>query len=132
MNNGQLPAMKKTNPLQVKSFKFALNIIEIYKQLIKEKAFVMSKQLLRSGTSIGANIEEALQAQSKKDFIHKLSIALKEAQETGYWIKLLKESSILDKEKATDLFIQAKELMKMLTAIIKTSKSNILKQSIEH
>jgi|TARA_Y100000031_G_scaffold157065_1_gene215611 four helix bundle protein len=132
MNNGQLPAMKKTNPLQVKSFKFALNIIEIYKQLIKEKEFVMSKQLLRSGTSIGANIEEALQAQSKKDFIHKLSIALKEAQETGYWIKLLKESSILDKEKATDLFIQAKELMKMLTAIIKTSKSNILKQSIEH
>ncbi|MDP6575499.1 MAG: four helix bundle protein [Candidatus Peribacteraceae bacterium] len=124
--------MKKTNPLQVKSFKFALNIIEIYKQLIKEKEFVMSKQLLRSGTSIGANIEEALQAQSKKDFIHKLSIALKEAQETGYWIKLLKESSILDKEKATDLFIQAKELMKMLTAIIKTSKSNILKQSIEH
>ncbi|MDP7454350.1 MAG: four helix bundle protein [Candidatus Peribacteraceae bacterium] len=124
--------MDKTNPLQVKSFKFALNTIETYKLLVEEKEFVMSKQLLRSGTSIGANIEEALQAQSKKDFIHKLSIALKEAQETGYWIKLLRESAILDKEKATDLYAQAKELMKMLTAIIKTSKSNILKQPIDH
>lgn len=77
-----------------KSFRFAVRIVRLYQYLTKEKKeFVLSKQLLRSGTSIGANVKEAIQAESKADFIHKLSIALKEASETEYWLELLQETS---------------------------------------
>ncbi len=91
--------MKKDNVIKEKSYAFALRIIKLYKYLCKEKnEFVLSKQILRSGTSIGANIEEAVGSQSQKDFIAKLSIAYKESRETHYWIRLLKDSDYIKKE----------------------------------
>lgn len=80
----------KNNPIKERSFNFALSIVKLYKILQEKNEFIISKQLLRSGTSIGANIEEASAAQSKKDFLHKMSIASKEARETSYWLRLLK------------------------------------------
>ena len=89
--------MKKDNVIKTKSYLFAVRIVNLYKFLTEEKKeFVMSKQLLRSGTSIGANVREAEQAESKADFIHKLSIALKEANETEYWLDLLQETKFLN------------------------------------
>ena len=85
----------KDNLIQTKSFDFALQIIELYKVLIQNKEFVLSKQLVRSATSIGANVEEALAAQSRKDSIHKMSISLKEARETRYWLRLLDRSQLV-------------------------------------
>ena len=79
------------NIIQKKSFQFSLNIISLYKKLKNEREFIISKQLLKSGTSIGANVEEAIAAQSRKDFINKMSIAYKEARETNYWLKLQKK-----------------------------------------
>ena len=109
-----------------KSFEFALSIIELYKRLIEEKEFVISKQLLKSGTSIGANIQEALGGQSSKDFISKLSISLKEARETKYWLLLLKESS-LTKIDVLPYLEKIEEILKLLSSIIITSKKNISK-----
>ena len=100
------------------SFKFALMILEFYKEMIKHNEFIISKQLLRYGISIGANVEEALADQSKKDFIVKMSTASKEARETRYWLKLLHESKFLDIG-ITGLFKQIKELINILTSIIK-------------
>jgi four helix bundle protein len=88
--------MQKENVILNKSFDFALQIIELYKQLVSGKEFILSKQLLRSGTSIGANIEEATAAISKKDFIHKMSIASKEARETRYWLRLPDKSKLVN------------------------------------
>jgi four helix bundle protein len=113
----------KESILKDKSYKFALRIIKLYMHLSKEiKEVVLSKQILRSGTSIGANIEEANQAQSKLDFIHKLSIALKEAAETNYWIRLLRDSKLVENNLADSFLKDCEELQKMLTASIKTSK----------
>ena len=117
--------MAKENLIQEKSYQFALKAIQVYKTLIKEKEFVISKQFLRSATSIGANIAEGIQAQSKKDFIHKLSISQKEAFETHYWIRLLKDAFYLDSKIADDLLTNCEEIQKILTAIIKTSKNNL-------
>jgi four helix bundle protein len=115
--------MKKDNVVQTKSFDFALKIIEIYKYLKEEKReFVMSKQLLRSGTSVGANIEEAIGAQTDKDFFMKITISYKEMRETIYWIKLLKFSSYLEKEKADYLLDDADELIRIIGSIQKTLK----------
>jgi len=116
----------KDNILGEKSYKFALRMIKLYKFMISEhKEFVLSKQVLRSGTSIGANIEESVHAQSKIDFIHKLSIAQKEASETSYWIKLLRDSDYLNVKLAESLFNDCEEIQKLLTASIKTAKSNL-------
>lgn len=104
-----------------KAFEFALKIIELNKRLNSEKEFVLSNQVLRSGTSIGANINEALGGISKKDFQHKMAIALKEANESEYWLKLLKYSNIHDTE---DHLQDIHEIRKILTSIIITSKSN--------
>jgi len=113
----------KESVLKDKSYKFALRIIKLYMYLSKEiKEFVLSKQILRSGTSIGANIEEANQAQSKLDFIHKLSIALKEAAETNYWLRLLRDSKLIEQKLADSFLKDCEELQKMLTSSIKTSK----------
>src|SRR5690554_3967472 len=87
--------MKTDNVIAIKSFDFALSIIELYVHLKKNNEFIISKQLLRSGTSIGANVEEAIAAQSKRDFISKMAIASKEARETKYWLRLLSESKIV-------------------------------------
>ena len=106
-----------------KSFAFALEIISLYKQLQGEKEFVLSKQMLRSGTSIGANIEEALAGQSRRDFLAKMSIASKEARETRYWLVLLQQSKLtkLDLKPAIG---QVESLMRILTSIVKTTAEN--------
>ena len=118
----------KQNPLKEKSYAFALNIILITKQMNENKEYVLAKQLLRSGTSIGALVEEANQAESKSDFIHKLSIANKEANETHYWLRLLKDTNTLDTNRALNLIESCREIEKLLTAILKTSKNNLKKK----
>ena len=113
----------KDSLLRVKSFAFALRTIKLNEHLIRERhEFTLSKQVLRSGTSIGANIEESVHAQSTLDFIHKLSIAQKEAIETNYWLRLLNESEMLNAKLARSLLDDCEELQKMLAASIKTAK----------
>jgi four helix bundle protein len=116
--------VKKNNLIQDKTFNFSLMTIELYKKLIAKKEFVISKQLLRSGTSIGANVEEALAGQTKKDFIAKMAIASKESRETSYWLRLLQASNIvnLSYEKCLS---EINEIINILTAIVKTSQSKI-------
>ena len=111
----------KENVVQIKSFEFALTIISLYKLLQDEREYVISKQLLRSGTSIGANIEEAIAGQSKKEFLSKISISLKEARETRYWHRLLKESELININVDTYL-MDSFELISILSAIVKTTK----------
>ena len=116
--------MKRTKgPLELKSFAFALKIIKLSRHLTAtQKEFVLSKQLQRSGTSIGANIREAQNAQSKADFIHKLSIALKECDETMYWLELLEANNDISEVESTSIINDCTEIMKMLTAAVKTSR----------
>ncbi len=109
--------MSKQNIIAELSIEFALITIEQYKFLLTQKEYIMSKQLLRSATSIGANIHEAISAESKKDFIHKLSISLKEARETKYWLILLKKSSYLKSN-----FEKIDTIIKILVSIILTTK----------
>ncbi|WP_440120441.1 four helix bundle protein [Tenacibaculum sp. Ill] len=116
----------KESIVQNKSFQFSLKIISLYKKLQQEKEFIISKQLLRSGTSIGANIEEALAGQSKRDFIAKMSISSKEARETKYWLRLLKESDLTNIN-VTDILSDIHELIRLLTAIVKTSQQSLTK-----
>ncbi len=115
---------KEQSIIQKKSFEFALSVIELYRQLIAQNEYVLSKQLLRSGTSIGANVEEASAGQSKKDFIAKMSIASKEAREALYWLKLLQESNITNIDCSTQLK-QCVDVINILTAIVKTSQQNL-------
>ena len=114
--------MEKRNVIKEKSFEFAKEIVYLYKNLADKKEFVLSRQLLKSGTSIGANIREAEHAQSKADFINKLSISLKEANETAYWLDLLYETNYLTDEVYQNLKNKNIELLKLLTSIINTSK----------
>jgi four helix bundle protein len=112
-----------SNPLKQKSYALALEIVRCCQKLTAERRdYVLSKQLLRSGTSVGANIVEANQAQSRADFIHKLSIALKESVETEYWLNLLRDSSYLSVDEANRLIRDCSEVGRMLTAAIKTAK----------
>jgi len=121
--------LKRDNPLANKSFAFAVRIVKLYKYLCDEKKeYVLSKQLLRSGTSIGANISESQDAQSANDFISKLSIALKEARESKYWIELLKETNILTNKEANNILDDLIEVIKLLVSIIKSTKENNAKQ----
>ena len=116
----------KDNVLLEKSYNFALRIVKLYKFVATEKKeFVLSKQILRSGTSIGANVEEANQAQSKPDFVNKLSIAQKEAFERDCWLRLLRDSVFLNEKQAESLLKDCREVQKLLTASIKTAKSNL-------
>ncbi len=112
------------NIIAKKSFEFALDIIKLYKILIDNKEFILSKQLLRCGTSIGANVQESVSAQSKKDFINKLCIAEKEARETKYWLLLIKESNLFELDYEIYLS-KVEELIKILASIIITSKNNL-------
>lgn len=115
--------MKKENVVRDKSFSFALETILLYQNLVEQKEYVLSKQLLRSGTSIGANIREAEYAESRNDFVHKLKIALKEANETIYWIDLLYLSKYLSDLQYNMIYPKTKELIRMLTSIINTTKN---------
>ncbi len=114
----------KENTIQIKSYEFALRIISLYRIFCKNNEFILSKQLLRSGTSIGANVEEALAGQSKADFISKMSIASKEARETHYWLRLLRDSRIMDTSETKQLLAESATMVNILTAIVKTSTTS--------
>ena len=113
------------NTVEEKSFRFAVRIVRLYKHITEsKKEYVLSKQLLRAGTSIGANVAEAQQAQSRPDFISKLSIALKETSETKYWLRLLRECEYLSEMEFNSVFRDCVEIEKLLVSIVKTSKQN--------
>ena len=117
--------MNKSNVIVNKSMDFAVRIVNLYKYLTKEKSeYILSKQLLRSGTSIGANVNEAVRAQSPADFLAKMHISLKEAGETEYWIKLLEKTDYLSKVQANSILKDCERLIKILVSIIKTTKAN--------
>lgn len=116
----------KDNVVKRKSFEFAVRIVNFSKHLTeRKKEFVLYKQILRSGTSIGALVREAEQAESTKDFIHKFSIALKEANETEYWLELLFRTEYLAENEYKSLATDLKELLKLITSIIKKSKTKL-------
>lgn len=118
--------MKKNNLIQNKSYQFAVRIVNLYKYLsMVKKEFILSKQVLRSGTAIGALIREAEHAQSTADFINKMSIALKEANETLYWLELLQETNYLIEKDYQSIYNDANELVKILVSIVKTTKSKL-------
>lgn len=114
-------------PLIDKSLEFAVRVVNFVKYLRKRKENVMSKQVLRSGTAIGALLREANHAESKADFVHKLSIALKEAHETEYWIELLYKTGYLDTRMYVSLNGDCSEIIGMLVKSLKTTKSNLAK-----
>lgn len=114
--------MEKSN-LKSKSYSFALDSIKLYKDLCSKNEYIMSKQLLRSATSVGANIREANNAQSMADFIHKLSISIKECNESQYWLELLKDSGYIDSKAYLPMYSQSQEIYKMLSSSIITCKS---------
>ncbi|MBA5850040.1 four helix bundle protein [Clostridium sp. cel8] len=113
------------NLVEKKSFDFAVDIVDMYKRLSENNCeYIMSKQLLRSGTSVGANVKEGVRGQSKKDFLSKMNIALKEANETEYWIELLMKTGYIGKD-GNNILCRCKELCKILNAIVKTTKQNL-------
>lgn len=113
--------MKTQNTIREMTFEFSLQIIHLYKHLIQQKEYVISKQLLRCGTSIGANVKEANAGQSKRDFIAKMSIASKEARETKYWLRLLDKSQIVIQD-YTPLLTSIEHIINIITKIVKTSQ----------
>jgi four helix bundle protein len=116
--------MKENNVVVEKTYAFAIRIVNCYRYLCTEKTeFVLSKQLLKSGTSIGANIEEAVGGQSRKDFYAKTAIAYKEARETNYWLRLLRDTHFLDTNISESLLIDNEEILKLIGSILKTMKS---------
>ena len=116
----------KEDVLKAKSFKFAVRVVNLYKHLVAEKKeYVLSKQLLRSGTSVGAMVREAEHSESKADFIHKLAIAQKEINETIYWLELLQATEYLSQQQFESINTDAVEIIKLITSSIKTAKSNL-------
>lgn len=121
----------KESILKIKSYEFAINIVELTKTLILEKKeYIITKQLIKSGTAIGALIREAEFGQSKRDFINKMNISLKEANETLYWINILKDTGYIEIEKFTNLNKQCSELVAMLVSTLKTLKKNLENSTI--
>ncbi|MBO7144688.1 MAG: four helix bundle protein [Salinivirgaceae bacterium] len=117
------------NVLKEKSFQFSIKMVDLYKHLTEEKKeFILSKQLLRSGTSIGAMVRESEYSESKSDFIHKLAIAQKETNESLYWIELLGRTDFIDIQTQNDLMNDATELLRIITASIKTVKESLAKK----
>ena len=114
--------MEKKNIIKEKSFSFAIDIVNLYKELAVKKEFVMSRQLLKSGTSIGANIREAEFAQSKADFVHKMSISLKEANEIDYWLELLYKTEYISDVTFNKFKLKSTEILKIVVKIVKSSK----------
>ncbi|WP_302023488.1 four helix bundle protein [uncultured Prevotella sp.] len=116
---------KDDNVVVQKSYAFSLRCVRLYKYLCsRDGNYIIGKQLLRSGTSIGANVREALRAQTRPDFITKLNVALKEASETEYWIELLRDSDYISSSQAESMLADCVELLKILTSIVKKSKEN--------
>ena len=117
--------MRDNNVVVDKSKEFALRIIKLYKFLTEEKKeLILSKQIIKSGTSIGANVKEAIRGQSKSDFYAKLNIALKEASETEYWLELLYESGYIEKGAFDSIYYDCQEVIKLLVSITRTQKNN--------
>ena len=117
--------MKTDNIVADRSLDFAVRIVRLYKYLREEKQeFVLSKQLFRSGTSIGANVQEALRGQSRKDFVSKMNIALKEVAETEYWLELLYRTDYINKVEFDSIFKDCKEITKILMSIVKTTNTS--------
>ena len=113
--------MKKDNIILEKTFDFALSVIELYKEMSEQKEYILSKQILRSGTSVGANVEEAIAAHSRNDFAAKMVIASKEARETRYWLRLLQKSQLVKLEFTTQLN-DIETIINIITAIVKTTQ----------
>jgi four helix bundle protein len=122
---GPLVSEPKDNPVRDQAYTFALDIIRLYQQLQDHREYVISKQLLRSGTSIGANVEEATAAESRRDFLHKMKIAMKESRETLYWLRLLDQSDLAPGVDVQGLLQQCTELSAILTSITKTTSENL-------
>ena len=122
--------MGKKNAVLEKSYDFSVHVVLFCKILIEERReYVISKQLMKSGTSIGANVEEAQRAQSKKDFISKMSISLKEAQESHYWLRLIRDTNYATADAIKPLLVEVEELIALLTSIIKSTKQNLNDES---
>ncbi|MGA2983439.1 MAG: four helix bundle protein [Terriglobia bacterium] len=116
--------MKSDNVIQSKSYAFALRIVRLYQHLcVEKKGFVLSKQVLRCGTGIGANVEEAIGGQSRADFVSKMSVAYKEARETSYWLRLLKDTDYLTPSQFNNIHADAEELCRIIASIQKTTKT---------
>jgi four helix bundle protein len=119
----------KQNVIQEKSYSFALKAIVAYRRLTESKEYVLSKQMLRASTSIGANVEEAIAGQSRADFISKMSIASKEARETRYWLRLLRDAGLMEKRAAEELLKEVTEMVLILTSIVKsTTEATVVKR----
>jgi four helix bundle protein len=115
------------NVIQAKNYAFAIRIVKLYKFLVEDKKErVLSKQLLRSGTSVGAMVEEAIGAESDADFRHKLKVAYKECRETNYWIRLLKDTEYLNEKQAESILLDNIEMIKILTKILKTTSEKTI------
>ena len=115
--------VKVDNLVQVKSYAFAVRVVRLYQHLsANKKEYVLSRQLLRSGTSIGANVEEGIGGQSRADFVSKLAIAYKEARETAYWLRLLRDTDYLSETEFESIYTDAEELCRLLGAIQKTAR----------
>lgn len=118
--------MQSGNVVQDKTYAFAVRVVRLYQYLVKSKSeYVLSKQLLRSGTSIGANVEEAIGGQSDKDFFAKMTIAYKEARETHYWLRLLTDTSYLSNEESESLLSDIEEILKIIGSIQKTMRKQL-------
>ena len=115
---------KEKSLIKKKTYEFALRIVDLYRMLISANEYVLSKQLLKAGTSIGANVEEATGAFSKREFTYKMGIALKEAREANYWLRLIKASNLDCGDELDYLLGESEELRRILTSIVKTSKGN--------
>ena len=116
--------MKSENVIQTKTYAFAIRVVKIYKFLCEQKKeFVLSKQLLRSGTSIGSNVEEGIGGQSEKDFYAKLNISYKEARETHYWLRILRDTDYLSETESTSMLADCDEILRIIGSIIKTMKA---------
>ena len=113
----------KTNPVREKSYAFALEIVHLSRELNAAREFVLARQTLRAGTSIGANVEEAIAGQSRRDFVAKMSIASKEAHETLYWLWLLRDAGIVTRGRSEVILDHCNELVRLLTAIVKSASA---------
>ena len=122
--NFELKIFVIQNSKKERSYSFALKVIGLYRDLLGQKEYVLSRQLLKAGTSVGANVEEAVAGQSRADFLSKMSIASKEARETKYWLRLLRDSGLSNNQSLHELLEESEEIIRMLTAIVKTTKQS--------
>jgi len=122
----------ENNVIKKRAYEFALRIVDLHRSLVSVNEYVLSRQLLRAGTSIGANVEEAIAGQSRADFLSKMSIASKEARESNYWLRLIKDSKILENQAVDNLITESLEIVRILTSIVKTTSSNNSKLKIKN